>query len=107
MGAADEIFTVESLINSVAMSALESGAISEVHILVGLFIVTIIALRKTSQHHSQTQTDVTDLSTKLDDVQRKLTDLELKVEIGISDIEQIRTDIAEIKLKIAGINTKL
>lgn len=90
---------MESIITSLANSMLESGTISEVHILLGVLIVTVIAIRKSKQYTPNTP-DISDVSSKLDDIQNKLKDLTAQSEITAGDISAIHDDIVEIKSRL-------
>ena len=70
---------MDTIITSLANSILSGGAITEVHIILGLFIITIISLRKTKPPSSGNSSGIyDDLSTKIDDLQQKIKDLNVK-----------------------------
>lgn len=106
MGARLENFKVEAILTSLANSMLESGTISEVHILLGILIVTIIAIRKSRQYPPQNQ-NIDTISTKLDSIQNKLDDLSAKSEVTENDISMLRDDMAEIKSRLAALHLEL
>lgn len=96
---------MESIIASLANSMLESGTISEVHILLGVLIVTIIAIRKSKQYVPANQ-DISNIAGKLDEISTKLKDLAERSEITANDITEIHNDISEIKSRLASLEVE-
>ena len=96
---------METIIASLANSMLESGSISEVHILLGVLIVTIIAIRKSKQYAPITD-NISEMSTKLDEISSKLKDLAMQSEVTAGDIAAIHDDITEIKTRLASLEVE-
>ncbi len=97
---------MEAIITSLVNSALTSGTLSEVHILVGVFIISIIALRKINFDKSP-RFDYDAINIKLEELQQNIDDLSFKSDISAKDLENIRADITDIKLKISEISAKM
>lgn len=97
---------MEALITSFANSIIANGTITEAHILLGIFIVTIIALRKT-QGPGIKPDDYEEISTKITEVQQHIADIDSKLDSNAADLDQLHTDIIEIKLKLEEINAKI
>ena len=97
---------MDQIITAMANSMLASGTVSEAHILLGLFIITIIALRKSRQNQVP-QGKYEDIVEALDNIQTKLKDLSDRNEITAGDIESLHSEILEIKNKIDAIDLKL
>lgn len=97
---------MDQIITAIANSMLASGTVSEAHILLGLFVITIIALRKSRQNQVP-QDRYEDIVESLDNIQAKLKDLSDRNEITAGDIESLHSEILEIKNKIDAIDLKL
>lgn len=97
---------MDQIITAIANSMLASGTVSEAHILLGLFVITIIALRKSRQNQVP-QDRYEDIVESLDSIQAKLKDLSDRNEITAGDIESLHSEILEIKNKIDAIDLKL
>lgn len=97
---------MDQIITAIADSMLANGTVSEAHILLGLFVITIIALRK-SRQNPVPQDKYEDIVEALDSIQAKLKDLSDRSEITAGDIESLHSEILEIKNKIDAIDLKL
>ena len=97
---------MDQIITAIANSMLASGTVSEAHILLGLFVITIIALRKSRQNQVP-QDRYEDIVESLDNIQAKLNDLSDRSEITAGDIESLHSEILEIRNKIDAIDLKL
>lgn len=97
---------MDQIITAIANSMLASGTVSEAHILLGLFVITIIALRKSRQNQVP-QDKYEGIVEALDNIQAKLKDLSDRNEITAGDIESLHSEILEIKNKIDAIDLKL
>lgn len=97
---------MDQIITAIANSMLASGTVSEAHILLGLFVITIIALRKSRQNQAP-QVKYEDIVESLDNIQAKLNDLSDRSEITAGDIESLHSEILEIRNKIDAIDLKL
>lgn len=97
---------MDQIITAIANSMLASGTVSEAHILLGLFVITIIALRKSRQNQVP-QDRYEDIVVALDNIQTKLKDLSDRNEITAGDIESLHSEILEIRNKIDAIDLKL
>ena len=97
---------MDQIITAIADSMLASGTVSEAHILLGLFVITIIALRKSRQNQVP-QDKYEDIVEALDNIQAKLKDLSDRNEITAGDIESLHSEILEIKNKIDAIDLRL
>lgn len=97
---------MDQIITAIANSMLASGTVSEAHILLGLFVITIIALRKSRQNQVP-QDRYGDIVEALDNIQAKLKDLSDRNEITAGDIESLHSEILEIRNKIDAIDLKL
>lgn len=97
---------MEAIITSFANSIIANGTITEAHILLGIFIVTIIALRKT-QGSGIKPDDYEEISAKITEVQQHIADIDSKLDSNAADLDQLHTDIIEIKFKLEEINAKI
>lgn len=98
---------METIIASFADSIISNGTISEAHILVGIFLVTIIALRKSNQAQERDEGDVDDIKADIEDLHRCVKEISSRIDMTNKDIEMIYNRLTEIVAKLESMDSKM
>lgn len=91
---------MEAVITSIINSVLASGTLSEAHIILGIFVVTIIALRRPRKEtkNEETKDDITD-DLEVKTLESDITALRTDIELLRNDIQELRTRLDLLRRK--------
>lgn len=73
----------------------------------GIFLVTIIALRKSNQAQERDEGDVDDIKADIEDLHRCVKEISSRIDMTNKDIEMIYNRLTEIVAKLESMDSKM